>query len=57
MTALALGERLGRFLAGHADRIETESSHVKVIHRVIIGKQLFLVTCEECAPDKVEPAV
>jgi hypothetical protein len=29
MTTLALGEQLGTFLAGQADRIETEKAHNK----------------------------
>ena len=57
MTTLALGEQLGTFLAGQADRLETEKAHNKVIHRVFIGKQVFVVTCEESAPDTREPAV
>jgi hypothetical protein len=57
MTTLALGERLGRFLAGEADRVETEESHSRVTHRVMIGKQVFIVTCEESEPDTREPAV
>jgi hypothetical protein len=57
MTTLALGEQLGRFLAGQVDRVETEQAHERVIHRVMIGKQVFVVTCEESAPDTREPAV
>jgi len=57
MTTLALGEEVGRFLAGQSDRVETDQSHDKVIHRVMIGKQVFVVTCEESAPDTSEPSV
>ena len=57
MTTLALGDEVGRFLAGQAERVETERRHERVIHRVIIGKQVFVVTCEEDTPDKSEPAV
>ena len=57
MTTLALGEQIGRFLAGHADAVETERKHEKVTHRVRIGKQVFLVSCEETAPDRPDPEV
>jgi hypothetical protein len=58
MTTLALGEQIGRFLAdSQADQVETEQSHERVVHRVTIGKQVFVVTCEESAPEKSEPAV
>ncbi len=55
MTTLALGEEIGRFLAGQADQVETDQTHDKVIHRVTIGKQVFVITCEEGVPDKREP--
>lgn len=57
MTTLALGEEIGAFLAQRADRVETEETHRRVTHKVTIGKQVFVVTCEESAADKVEPAV
>ena len=57
MTTLALGEEIGRFLGEVADNVETEQHHDRVIHRVSVGKQVFVVTCEESAPDKREPAV
>ena len=57
MTTLALGEAVGKFLSGQSDRVETDAAHQKVVHRVTIGKQQFLVTCEELAHDKSEPAV
>ena len=57
MTTLALGEQLGTFLSQIADHIETDANHERVIHRVTIRKQVFVVTCEESTPDKPEPAV
>ncbi len=57
MTVLGLGESIGRYLAGQGDRIETEETHGKVVHRVFIGEQVFVVTCQEAVPDKREPAV
>jgi hypothetical protein len=57
MTALALGEEIGEFLSSRADRVDTDETHERVIHRVMVGKQVFIVTCQESTPDKTEPAV
>jgi hypothetical protein len=57
MTTLALGEEIRDFLASLADRVDTDERHGLVIHRVTVGKQVFVVTCQESTPDKVEPAV
>ena len=57
MTTLALGEQIGRYLTGCEYRVQTVEAHAKVTHEVTIGKQIFIVTCEESAPDKQESAV
>ena len=57
MTTLALAEKIGRLVAEIGDRVETKTEHHKVVHLVTVGKQVFVVTCEESAPEKREPAV
>ena len=57
MTTLALAERIADALTGAADHLETSHEDGKVVHHVSIGKQLFIVTCEELAADKPEPTV
>lgn len=58
MTTLALAEQIGRMLAESVDNLETaERSHGRVVLRVAVGRQVFIVTCEESTPDKRAPAV
>ncbi len=57
MTNLALAEKIRGLLLAEADRVDTEPHNQRVIHRVTIGRQVFVVTCEESVPDKSEPAV
>lgn len=55
MAVLALAERIGRGRRRNLD--ETRREHQKVVYRVKIGKQVFIVTCQEAVPDKEEPAL
>ncbi len=58
MTTLALAEQISRTVAETADAVEeVERSHDRVVYRVTVGRQVFMVTCEESAPDKRAPAV
>jgi hypothetical protein len=57
MTNLALAEKIRKILVAQADHVDTEQHNQRVIHRVTIRKQVFIVTCEESVPDKWEPAV
>jgi len=57
MTNLALAELIREFLVAKAGHVDTEQHNQRVLHRVTIGKQVFVVTCEESVPDKSEPAV
>jgi len=57
MTNLALAELIREFLVAKVGRVDTEQHNQRVLHRVTIGKQVFVVTCEESVPDKSEPAV
>ncbi|MCZ2075850.1 MAG: hypothetical protein LC130_12730 [Bryobacterales bacterium] len=58
MTTLALAEQISRTVAETADTVEeVERSHDRVVYRVTVGRQVFIVTCEESAPDKRAPTV
>jgi hypothetical protein len=58
MTTLALAEQISRTVAETADTVEeVECSHDRVVYRVTVGRQVFIVTCEESAPDKRAPTV
>ena len=55
MTLLAFAEKLRSAI--HADAVEErERRHERVVYEARVGKQVFMVTCEESAPDRPEPA-
>jgi hypothetical protein len=55
MTLLAFAERLRGAIT--ADEISEERHHERVVYTARVGKQTFVVTCEEQAPDRDEPAM
>jgi hypothetical protein len=55
MTLLAFAEQLRGAIA--ADEVLEERHHERVVYTARVGKQTFVVTCEEGAPDRDEPAI
>jgi hypothetical protein len=56
MTLLAFAEQLRGAI--QADAVEEqERRHQRVVYRARVGKQTFVVTFEEDAPDREEPAI
>jgi len=56
MTLLAFAEELRRGL--HADAVEErEQRHGRVVFEARVDKQAFVITCEEGAADRDEPAM
>jgi len=56
MTLLAFAEELRRGL--NADGVEErEQRHSRVVFEARVGRQVFVVTCEEGAADREEPAM
>ena len=56
MTLLAFAEQLRGAIPADAVE-ESERRHGRVVYRVLVGRQAFLVTCEEAEPDRDEPAI
>lgn len=58
MTTLALAEKICDCLSDAEWQVhEMHPHHRSVRYRVAIGRQVFVVRCEACAPDKERPAV
>ncbi len=55
MTLAALAETVGGALASDADSVEKQKDGHKIVYKATVGKQAFLVTCEELAPDRQDP--
>lgn len=55
MTLLAFAERLRQCI--EADEVQEDRHHERVVYRALVGKQMFIVICEEGEPDRDEPAM
>jgi len=55
MTLLAFAERLRDAMV--ADEVLEDRHHERVVYKARVGKQTFVVTCEETAADRDEPAI
>jgi hypothetical protein len=57
VTLLALAEYLEQVLEEKADSVDVNKAHDKVVYTAKVGKQVFVITCEESDPDTQEPSV
>jgi hypothetical protein len=57
MTLPAFSERVGRALAEVCDKVQKEATHSRIRFTVTVGKQTFVVTCEEGPSEHWEPEV
>ena len=57
MTLPVFAERIEHAIANGPDRIEKQETHARIVFTVTVGRQTFVVTCEEGPHDRGDPEV